>query len=89
MPWNGDISFVTFLISIRAQGETQMQHTGGRWFESLIVIIIQGAGKRMVVDRQKIITRSESRRYRVTGRLEAKQYGQAGGFRIKCQNQED
>ena len=30
--------------------------TGGRWFESLIFIIIQEAGKRMVVDRQKILT---------------------------------
>ena len=27
---------------------------GGRWFESLMFIIIQGVGKRMVVHRQKI-----------------------------------
>jgi hypothetical protein len=45
---------------------------GGRWFESLIFISIQGADKRMVVDRQKIITRSESRRYRVACRLEVR-----------------
>ena len=30
---------------------------GGRCFESLIFIIIQGAGKRMVVDRQNIINK--------------------------------
>jgi hypothetical protein len=33
----------------------------------------------MVVDRQKIKTRSESRRYKVAGR----QNGQAGGFRVQ------
>jgi hypothetical protein len=46
---------------------------GGRWLESLIFIIIQGAaGQRMVVDRQIIIKRSESRKYRVAGRLEVR-----------------
>ena len=46
--------------------------TGGRWFKSLIFISIQGAGKRQVVDRQHIMTRSEFRRYRVAGRLEVR-----------------
>jgi hypothetical protein len=46
--------------------------TGGRWFGSLIFLIIQVAGNRMVVDRQKIITWSESRRYRVASRLEVR-----------------
>jgi hypothetical protein len=66
----------------------------GRWFESLIFIIIQGVGKRRVVDRHKIKTRSESRRYRVAGALEVRagRNGQAGGFRVqtgKGLNRED
>ena len=32
----------------------------------------KGLGKRMVEARQKVITRSESRRYRVAGRLEVR-----------------
>ena len=32
----------------------------------------KGVGKRMVVDRQKVINRSESRRYRVAGRLKVR-----------------
>ena len=64
---------------------------GDRWFESLIFIIILGAGKKMVVDRQKIITRSESRRYRVAGRLEVRAVSMVR-FRVKAgkgQNRED
>ena len=58
--------------SFKGIGRDTDADTGGRWFESLIFIIIQGAGKRMVVDRQMIITRSESRRYRMAGRLEVR-----------------
>jgi hypothetical protein len=32
----------------------------------------EGAGKRTVVDRRKVKTRSESRRYRVAGRFEVR-----------------
>jgi hypothetical protein len=47
--------------------------TGGRWFESLIFINNpKGVGKRMVVDRQKVKTGSESRRYCVADGLKVR-----------------
>ena len=67
---------------------------GGRWFESLIFIIKQGAGKRQVVDRQKIINQvrvqevQSGRQAQCQGRLN----GQAGGLSVRAgkgQNRED
>jgi hypothetical protein len=54
------------------QDETQMQtHKADGW--SLTMLINpKGVGKRMVVDKQKVKTRSESRRYRVPDRLVVK-----------------
>jgi hypothetical protein len=47
--------------------------------------MIQGAGKRMVVDRQKIINKVRVQEVQ-SGRQaqgQCRQYGQAGGFRVK------
>jgi hypothetical protein len=47
--------------------------TGGRWFESVIFINnSKGVGKRTVMDRQKVKTGSESRRYSVASRLKVR-----------------
>ena len=63
---------------------------GGRWFESLIFIIIEGAGKRMAMDRHKVREMEVQSGRQAQG--QGRQYGQAGGFRVKagkCQNRED
>jgi hypothetical protein len=59
--------------------------TEDRLFESLIFIIIQVAGKRMVVDRQRIINKVRVQEVQ-SGRQacgQGRQYSQAGGFRGK------
>ena len=62
---------------IRAQGETQIQtrEADGLCLSYLLInplINPKGVGKRMVMDRQKVKTSSNSRRYRVAGRLEVR-----------------
>ena len=52
--------------------ETQMQTQEAGGWSIRCLIDPKGIGKRMVMDRQKVITRSDSRRYRVAGRLEVK-----------------
>jgi hypothetical protein len=47
-------------------------YTKGRWLESYNVYSSKGVGKRMVGDRHKVKTRSESRRYRVADGLVVK-----------------
>jgi hypothetical protein len=54
------------------QGETQMQTQGADGWSLTMFINPKGVGKRMVVDRQKIKTRSDSRRYKVADRLVVK-----------------
>jgi hypothetical protein len=53
-------------------GETQMQTQEADVWSLRCLIYPKGIGKRMVVDRQKVLTRSESRRYRVAGRLQVR-----------------
>ena len=62
---------VPSLLAIRAQGQTQMQTREADGL-SLIYFIPKEVGKRMVVDRQKVKTSSESRSYSVAGRLEVR-----------------
>ena len=54
------------------QDETQMQTQEADGWSLRCLIIQKGVGKRMVVDRQKVKTSSESRRYRVADRLKVK-----------------
>ena len=49
-----------------------MQKQGADGWSLRCLINPKGIGKRMVVDRQKVITRSESRRYRVAGTLKVR-----------------
>ena len=54
------------------QGETQMQTQEADGWSLTMFNNPKGVGKRIVVDRQKVQTRSESRRYRVADRLVVK-----------------
>ena len=54
------------------QGETQMQTQESDGWSLTMCINPKGVGKRIVVDRQKVKTRSETRRYRVADRLVVK-----------------
>ena len=54
------------------QGETQMQTQEADGWSLTMLNNPKGVGKRMVVDRLKVKTRSESRRYRVAHRFVVK-----------------
>jgi hypothetical protein len=53
---------------------------------SLWYVLVQGAGKRMVVDRQKIINKVRVQEVQSgrQARGQGGQYGQAGGFRVRA-----
>ena len=69
-------------LYVMAQGEMQTQEADG-WSLTMFNNP-KRVGKRMVVDRQKGKTRSESRRYRVAGRLKVRQaQGQAGRYGVQ------
>ena len=72
--WNYCYSWIRVQRSrcIRAQGQTQMQTQEADGLSVWCVLVPKGVGIRIVVDRQKAKTRSESRRYRVAGRLEVR-----------------
>jgi hypothetical protein len=78
----------------KGRGRDPDADTGVRWFESLIFISIQGAGKRMVVDRKNMINKFRVHEVQSgrSARGQGSQYGQTGGFRVKAgkgQNQEE
>ena len=71
-PPNKSILIPGYKATIMTLGEAQMQTQEADGWSSRCLINPKGIGKRMVMDRQKVITRSESRRYRVAGWLEVR-----------------
>jgi hypothetical protein len=53
---------------------------GGRWLESLIFIIKQGAGKRQDVDRQKIIDQVRVQKVQWQAQGQGRQWSEPGGL---------